>query len=128
MPRPRVPYEKARLTGYAEKHNERFQTGGNHPPDYADPIGAPYDWLSQEAADAWHEFADTLPWLNRSHRSIVGLTANLAGRMQSGTLPDSGLNLLRLCLGSLGATPADFSKVGWTPPAEQDDLADRFFR
>jgi len=57
----------------------------------------------------------------------MAITALLAGRMRLGTLPDSGLNLLRLCLGQLGATPADFSKVGWVPPAEEDDgLADYF--
>lgn len=118
---------KADVTGYSGKHPERFRAKANA---WAtdQPVGEPAPWLSPEAQEAWLEFAENLPWLNRSHRAIVGLTAYLAARLRLGTLPDSGANLLRLCLGSLGATPTDFAKVGWSPPAEdEDDLGGEFF-
>jgi hypothetical protein len=72
--------------------------------------------------------ADTMPWLNSSHRAIVGITAYLSGRFREDLLGVSGLNLLRLCLQSLGATPADFSKVGWSPPSGDEDPAEKYFR
>jgi len=38
--------------------------------------------------------------------------ARLQSREEVGT---KALSLLRLCLGSMGATPADASKVSWAP-------------
>jgi len=119
---------KADVTGYSDKHPERFRQKSAIPAT-SRPLGEPYDWLKPEAQEAWMDLRDNLPWLNRSHRAIVGLTAYLAGRLRLGALPDSGANLLRLCLGSLGATPTDFAKVGWAPPdEEEDDLGGEFFR
>ncbi|MBZ9741012.1 MULTISPECIES: hypothetical protein [unclassified Mesorhizobium] len=109
------------MTGYSMKHPERFRPGSNLPPEYTDPIGEPPHWLAAEAQTAWREFADSLPWLNRSHRGITSIASLLSGSMERGELGISGMNLLRLCLGSMGATPADFSKVGWSPAAEDDD-------
>ncbi|MBL8578884.1 MAG: hypothetical protein JNK47_16800 [Mesorhizobium sp.] len=128
MARPKTPRLKADVTGYSTKHPERFRPKPNA--TVVDrPVGEPYDWLKPEAHEAWQELADNLPWLNYSHRAIVGLTAYLAGRLRLGTLPDSGANLLRQCLGSLGATPADFAKVGWAPPVDDDDdPGGEFFR
>jgi hypothetical protein len=127
MPRPRKPRELADITGYSTKHPERFRAKSVKPVT-EQPVGEPHAWLKPEAQAAWRELADNLPWLNYSHRSIVGLTAHLAGRMQMGTLPDSGMNLLRLCLSSLGATPADFSKVGWVAPTADDEPGAEYFR
>jgi hypothetical protein len=31
------------------------------------------------------------------------------------------LNLLRLCIGSMGMAPVDASKVSWAPPDDDDD-------
>lgn len=126
MPRPRKPRALADITGYSAQHPERFREKPRATVT-TEPVGDPYDWLTSEAQDAWRELAGNLPWLNYSNRSILGLTAHLAGRMRLGTLPDSGMNLLRLCLGSLGATPADFAKVGWSQPTA-DEPGDEFFR
>lgn len=128
MPRQRKPRELADVTGYSTVHPERFRPKPNAL-SVDQPLGDPYDWLTPEAQEAWLEFRDNLPWLNRSHGCIVALTAYLAARLRLGTLPDSGANLLRLCLGSLGATPADFAKVGWVPPADHgDDPGAEYFR
>lgn len=86
-------------------------------------------WLDPEQ-EAWWEFADSLPWLNRSHRGILSIASLLAGRLTRGDLGTSRIKSLRLCLGSVGATPADFCKLEWSPPLEDDDddEAAAFFR
>lgn len=127
MPRPRVPRAKADVTGYSIVHKERFRNFSNRA-RYSDPIGdAPY-WMNGDQIDAWDELVGGLPWLDLSHRGITGIAAVLLARMKAGALEVSGMNLLRLCLGQMGATPADFAKVLWTAPSEDDDPADEFFR
>jgi hypothetical protein len=122
MPKPRTPIPVADVTGYSSRHPERFRNSMRSVLD--DPVGEPPEWLTTPAQDAWREFASTLPWLNRSHRGHLAITSLLAGRLCSGAATDSSLNLLRLCLGQLGATPADFVKVGWAPPEDEDDDLD----
>jgi hypothetical protein len=73
--------------------------------------------------EAWNTFADELPWLNHSHRSLVGIASEIRGKLIAGEdVTVGGLNLLRLCLGQLGATPVDSSKI--TLPDEEDDEPD----
>ncbi|RWF71400.1 MAG: hypothetical protein EOS26_21440 [Mesorhizobium sp.] len=117
------------MTGYSLKHPERSRTGSNPPPEYADPIGDPL-YLVRSRARGLVEFADSLPWLNRSHRGILSIASLLAGRLTRGDLGTSRMKSLWLCLGSAGATPADFCKLEWSPPLEDDDddEAAAFFR
>lgn len=120
MAKPRVPIPKADVTGYSLRHPERFRTNNVSP--LGEPLGDPPTWLNADGQAAWEDFADTLPWLNRSHRCHVGIAALLASKLRAGVATDSALNLLRLCLGQMGANPADFAKVGWVPPkADEDD-------
>jgi hypothetical protein len=72
--------------------------------------------------EAWRTFANELPWLNRSHRAIVSIAAEMQGRIIVGEeLPVSGYNLLRICLGQLGATPVDASRIALPGDAKSDD-------
>ena len=113
---------KARLEGRDTKNPQRYRVR-NDPT--ADAIGAPPPWLTEPQAAAWREFAGELPWLNFSHRALVGIASVLRARLQSGgEVGTKALSLLRLCLGSMGATPADASKVTWAPEEEPDDLLD----
>lgn len=126
MARPRKPLALARLTGAAAKDPQRYRN--RHEPVDHRPIGEPYKWLKPEAQAAWREMVPTMPWLRFCHRGIVGITAHLAGQMRAGGLGVSGMNALRQCLGSLGATPADFHRVGWAPDEPDDDPASEYFR
>jgi hypothetical protein len=77
--------------------------------------------------EAWNTFTEELPWLNRSHRALVSIACDIRGRLIAGE--DVGVkaqNLLRQCLGSMGATPADSSKVKM-PEEKIDDPADKYF-
>ncbi|MBB4002642.1 hypothetical protein [Aurantimonas endophytica] len=76
-------------------------------------------------ADAWCAFEASLPWLNRSRRTIVEIAAILQARLASGTLGVPGMHLYRVVLRQLGATPASASRVSMpTTPEEPDDLLD----
>ena len=121
MPRPRKPAAKALVEGRhiinAGRYKRNDPTGAE--------IGAPPTWLNEQQATAWREFAGELPWLNASHRCIVGIASVLRARLQSGAeMGTKSLSLLRLCLSSMGATPADASKISWAPAEEADDLLD----
>lgn len=91
----------------------------------AEPVGDPPDWLKPAAQEQWRELADTLPWLNMSHRGIVGLAAILSAKMAEGSLGIPGMNLLRIVMSKLGATPESAAKIAMPPAeSEQDELLD----
>jgi hypothetical protein len=68
-----------------------------------------------------------MPWLNTTHRFIVELAAILTAKMADGSLGVPGMQLLRVTLGKLGATPADRNKVSWAE-SEADEPGSEYFR
>ena len=123
MPNPRKPLAAAIASGAYAKNPQRYR--GRSEPLVSDPLGAPPSWLDEHAAAAWTDFDLRLPWLNRSHRCVVEIASILQGRMARGELGVPGMNLLRIALGQLGATPADSAKVRWEEPEDDhDDLLD----
>jgi hypothetical protein len=122
MPRPRTSLDKAKIEARHIKNPQRYKR--NEPTSAT--LGNPPSWLSQPQAKAWHEFEAELPWLNRSHRAIVEIASILRARLQSGIeVGTKALSLLRLCLPTMGATPADASKISWVAADEEpDDLLD----
>jgi KaiC/GvpD/RAD55 family RecA-like ATPase len=69
-----------------------------------------------------------LPWLNRSHRCIVGIASIARADHEAGCADIKMLNLLRQCLGQLGASPADASKITMPDDDETpDDPAAKYF-
>lgn len=95
-------------------------------------LGGPPEWMvdtnSRKPATAWHTLAAEIPWLNRSHRALMEIAAYLRGRLMGGEdVGVQALNLLRQCLGQMGATPADASKAGAKPDGQKTDAADEFF-
>jgi len=94
----------------------------------SEPRGAPPAWMSEPQREAWEMFASELPWLGYSHRGILEIACIVRARLTTGEdVGIQSLNLLRLCLGQMGATPADSSKVV-TARADGTDPADEFFR
>ena len=81
-----------------------------------------------EQIEAWKMLARDLPWLNLSHRAITGIAADLLGRQMAGEdVGVKALSLLRMVLGSLGATPSDSSKVAIPEPVIEDP-SDKYFK
>ncbi|RJT32787.1 hypothetical protein D3227_25650 [Mesorhizobium waimense] len=125
MARPRTPLAKAAVEASDKKNPKRFKQ--RREPKAGGPLGAPPKWLidtdTSKAASAWLLFQREIPWLTQSHRMLVGMAANIQGRIMAGQdVGVQAMNLLRQCLGQMGASPADASKI--TVPDEGDEKDD----
>jgi hypothetical protein len=127
MPRRRTPLAKAKATGQDKNHASRFKD--RREPQSKGPLGTPPKWMKKQTQlDAWMMFADELPWLNHSHRALVAIASDIRGQLIAGDeVSVNGLNLLRLCLGQMGATPVDSSKITLPEEENQEDPADKYF-
>lgn len=122
MARPRTPKAKAEVIGQADKQKTKFNK--RKEPVVNDDIGEPFDWLKPFAKQAWKDMVSEIPWLNSSHRTHLGIAATIRGRMMGDSNEEVGvqaLNLLRQCLGQMGATPADATKVTLPNNDEEDE-------
>jgi hypothetical protein len=119
MPRARTPLAKAKATGQTLNHATRYKN--RKEPKSNGPLGPPPKWMKNPSQrEAWQTFADELPWLNSFHRTLVAIASGLRGKLIANEeVSVNGLNLLRLCLSQMGATPTDSSKI--TLPEEEDD-------
>ncbi|MCX2696708.1 hypothetical protein [Ochrobactrum chromiisoli] len=128
MARPRTPRAKAAVEASDKKNPQRFKNRTDAKAD--GPLGNPPAWLKDtpelKAKAAWKLFEKDLPWLNQSHRTLVGMASNIQGRIMAGQeVGVQAMNLLRQMLGQMGATPADASKVATADDGdEKDDLLD----
>jgi hypothetical protein len=122
LPRNRTPKAKALIEGRDIVHPERHRSR-NEPT--SNPLGEPPSWMSEPQTAAWQDFATEAPWLNFSHRALVEIASVVRARLAMGEdVGVQAMGLLRLCIGSMGATPADASKVSWAPEEPEDDLLD----
>lgn len=126
MPRARTPVAKAKVSGAAikdpQRHRERTEPKGQK------TLGKSPGWFDEMQSEMWEGFKRELPWLTEADRAVVEIAAVLRAqfRLQPCDFGATKMNLLRLCLAQLGATPADRSKVT-VPDGEDEDPADRFF-
>lgn len=132
MARARTPKAKAAVTGQDVKRRTKFESRTE--PEVSEGVGEPFEWLSENAKRAWRELTQEIPWLNYSHRGVLSIAAKLRGRMMGDSsngetdLGVQGMNLYQVCLGKMGATPADASKAGVKPDGEGDeDPAAKYF-
>lgn len=128
MARPRTPRAKAAVEASDKKNPKRFKARVE--PKANGPLGAPPKWLvdndATKARSAWLLFQNEIPWLTESHRMLVGMAANIQGRIMAGQdVGVQAMNLLRQMLGQMGATPSDASKVSQPDEDDQkDDILD----
>src|SRR5689334_438929 len=109
MPRPRTPLALARITGSIRQHPGRFR--GRSDPKSA-PLGEAPEWMTDAQRTAWSLFRHEISWLMESDRALVEIASYLRARVLTGEEVGTPLlNLLRLCVAQMGATPADRSKV-----------------
>lgn len=119
MPRNRTPKAKALIEGRHLIHPERHKHR-NEPT--ASPLGRPPKWMNPTQVQAWQTFEAEAPWLNYSHRALVEIASVVRARLAAGEeVGVQALGLLRLCIGSMGATPTDASKVTLPDNDEDDD-------
>jgi hypothetical protein len=80
----------------------------------------------KQQRDSWEIFRADIPWLQKSHRCLTGIACIARARLVSGgELNVRMLNLLRQCLGSMGATPV--SNVTLPDDGAPEDPADKYF-
>ena len=125
MLRPRIPQERARITGADIKDPARFAARSD---PKTTPLGDPSDWMGGEQRTAWNQFRREIPWLMESDRVLVEIAACIRARLMAGEDVGVGaLNQLRMCVAQRGATPADRSKLAM-PDASDGDPANAYFQ
>lgn len=124
MPAPRLPAAKAAISAADVKNPQRFR---DRKEPQAAPLGDPPKWMDRTQVAAWGTFEREIPWLNASHRGLLEIAVVIRARLMIGEVPGvQALNLLRQCLGQMGATPADATKVS-VPPDDGEDPDEQFF-
>ena len=131
MPRPRQPHAKA-LTAGRDVHDPQRYRGRRQPTDVRH-LGDPPEWLvdspMNRSRTAWLALAGDIPWLDGSHRCLLAIAAQAYGRViAQQDVPIAMLQLLRQCLGQMGATPADVTRVALPEPEAPDPDAAFFAR
>jgi len=122
--RPRLPDAVAKATGAAVKDPQRFR---DRKPPKAAPLGQPPKHLDEAQAEAWHMFAEEIPWLGAADRTILAAASILRAKMIAGDLSIGGITELRQILNALGATPAARSKVSAPQDHDDEDPSDAYF-
>lgn len=125
MAPPRKSLTQARATGAIAKNPQRYRARTE--PLVTSPLGAPPEWLTVPQRAVWRDMAKRSPWLNKSHRGITGIACILQAKMADGALGLPGMNLLRMTLGQMGATPTT-AQHAIVPETESDDPAEAYFR
>ena len=123
MSRTRTPKAIAIITGQADKHPERFNERVDPP---VGAIGPAPKTLGPIERAAWNSFAIEMPWLCASDKWIVGLASQLSAQTHETDCRISIYAQLRLCLSSMGGTPADRSRVQWNEDDPDQDPASEF--
>ena len=127
MPRQRTPLSQARTNGAADHNPARF--ADRVEPVSRGPLGDPPPSFDDNLRDLWHQLESRVPEgvLTAGDCYIFELTVRLLARMGSFEDPLKPVEIghLRGCLGSLGLTPADRTRVNGShePQKEEDPLA-----
>lgn len=124
MARQRTPNSKAEVLGRTQKDPQRYRKRTN---PAVEPLGDPPAWLSKEAKLEWKTLDAEIPWLKRSDRALVSLTATLAVAIKKDPLVNmAALTEYRRQLCALGGSPADRSKIHAPDDDDADDPAREF--
>lgn len=130
MPRPLTPLAKAKLTGAAAQHPERFKKR-SEPKTSKKPVGQPPAYLDSEAKAVWAELAKDLGWLVREDRVALEAASLAIGQvraMHKAGEPVTGamFSAMNTAIGKLGAAPTDRAKVFQDAEDETDDPFAKF--
>jgi hypothetical protein len=127
MARPRVPMAKAISTGRVLHDRKRF--ANRNEPDHTGPLGPPPVWMTNKRQKAaWERFRAEIPWLQKAHRCLTVIACVVhADLVSGGDFDVRKANLLRQCLGQMGATPVDASKITMPDEDVPDDSAAKYF-
>ncbi len=127
MPKQRKPTSQI-ATETLARNRGRYAGRELTEPKPTTTLGNPPRHLSPAQKKIWKHLVSTIPdgVLFAIDAIAIELTVRLVERMQDGTLKSNEIGQLRGCLASLGATPADRSRVSVVPPetsSENDPTA-----
>lgn len=122
----RTPMARAIATGRTLHDAKRFRN--RREPESTGPLGPAPAWMSRDQRTSWESFRSEVPWLNKSHRCITAIASIAQADLRaSGEFNVRMATLLRQCLASMGATPADASKVTMPSEEKADDPSEQYF-
>jgi hypothetical protein len=124
MARPRLPQDKAEVSGATAVNPERFKDRKTPPNKRA--LGEPYAKMTDAQKEAWAEYKSEMPWLHSAHRPLLRLACIWTAKMDDADFGVSATQALSSILSKLGATPVDETKVSHDGDGEEDP-ADKFF-
>lgn len=127
--RPRKPVALQVASGRDKQNPGRYRDRKKNEPTGLADVGDPPDYIKDtpecRARSAWKEFAIECPWLTQSDRALLEAASMIRGDIMAGQIVGvPRLTLLRGILQSLGATPADKSKVMSGAGGDDDDKKD----
>jgi hypothetical protein len=122
----RTPMARAIATGRVQHDRKRF--ANRKEPESTGPLGPPPGWMTNKhQRDSWETFRVEIPWLNKSHRCLTGIACVArADLISGGEFNVRMATLLRQCLGQMGATPADATKITM-PDDRVEDPSHKYF-
>jgi hypothetical protein len=126
MVQPRKPLASLRAKGTILKGPAKY--ADRREPKTA-PLGEPSPHLTGIVRAAWFSFVAEIPWLVESDRAVLEVACHIRGQLMAGEedIRAAHLNLLRQCLSTMGATPADRSRITAPKEPEPDDPTAVFF-
>ena len=131
MSRPRISTAILEARG-AFIHNPGRRVARANEPKPTGQLGRPPKHLASDEKKIWRELARIVPpgVLTNSDRWFVEMTVRLMPCLRQRTVTASQIGQLLQCLGRMGLTPADRSRVSVVPlpAAEKDSLWDHFLQ
>jgi hypothetical protein len=123
----RTPLARAKATGQDLNHATRFKN--RKEPANTGPLGPPPHWMKDKnQRGSWKTFRIDIPWLQKSHRALVGIACVARAELMSGREFNVRMaTLLRQCLAMMGATPSDASKISMPEDETPTDPSAKYF-
>src|SRR5690606_12679951 len=122
MPRPRLPQQKAEVSGAIAKNAGRFKDRAVS--GKTRPVGQPYATMTDYQRRAWGQLTSEAPWLNSSHRQMLRLACIVMAIIEEGKeeVGVQHITTLRAVLSSVGMTPIDETKGAHKEEEEKDEF------
>lgn len=124
MANPRTPLAKAKATGQADKHPERFK---DRKQPKVNTLGDPSPHMTDEEIKAFEAFKREWPWLKQSDRPLIEIMCKTRAKILAGE--DVGVQALSgYCsnIARCGGSPSDIQKVV-VDDEESEDATEAYF-
>jgi phage terminase small subunit len=121
MPRNRLTLKQAELSGSLRHDKKRFKDRMNEPAANGE-LGEPPERFDHELAAIWHQMAADAPVgvLTAADRTLLEVLCVLLQKFRADKHTNIELGHLIGCLGRLGLTPTDRTKIGVSTKKQEE--------